>query len=350
MEFDKEFRIPFRQTTRIVVTGEAGNQYFVLKDYSRWGAAIAADTRAPTALGLLGQTDTDDNCPQLQDVYSQLVNYEYCKIHAVNEEFRVVDYEVRGSGTTVALSRNSPHFTRDPSAQLLWKLTTNGTEESRLLTAAAVDGADFMRALAHTRRGTSFTTRLPTEMKMMRGQAGRLLLSWTGREATPNITINGSILSNNANNLGPTGSSTASSAFNIRNTSAGSGIVDFSAHRSNIFYWGKGQIYNMGGQCDVNNYQSKYYMATATPYAILPSNEARNDISFPRIFSCTPLIESVTAFNTERVWKIQNITTLIVKARGYVPTKALSSLKFETQFLSVNDDDEPMSKQIKLIE
>nr|ALE29730.1 coat protein [Lake Sarah-associated circular virus-32] len=350
MEFDKEYRIPFRQTIRIVVSGESGNDYFVLKDYGRWGAPVAADTRAPTALGLLGQSDLDDNCPQLSDVYSQLVNFEYCKIHAVEEEFRVADYEVRGSNTTTAVSRNSPHFTKDPSAALLWKLTTNATEETSLLFSSQVDGADYLRGVAHTRRGTSYTTRLPTEMKMLRGQAGRLLLSWTGREATPNITINGSLLSNNANNLGPTGSSTASSAFNIRNTSAGSGIVDFSAHRSNIFYWAKGQIYNLGGQCDVNNYQSKYYMATATPYAILPSNEARNDISFPRIFSCTPLIESVTAFNTERVWKIQNITTLIVKARGYIPTKALSSLKFETQFLSVNDDDELMSKQIKLID
>jgi hypothetical protein len=319
METDREFHLPFRQQMEIGATSADDNAHFIIKDYAKWtrtgDSTVDGD---PQSMGLLGQQSTDDNCPQLTDVYSQLVNFEFCKIHSVHEEFKVTDYFVRGVGTTGALARNNRPFSKDPESQLLWKLTTNNTEERIILNGqnASSDLGDFMRALPHTRRGVSYETTLLTEMKMLKGIAGRRLLSHAGRNLSPGVIVNRAVISNGTNPCGAPGI-VQDLQFNIGNDQQGSNIA---RHRANLFYWAKGQSYSFGnGQTDANMYRQKYWLAPADN-VFQCSLETVTDCPFPRIVTVLPLIEQSIG-STERWWKIQNITTLRIKARGYLPTK-----------------------------
>lgn len=356
MEFDKEFRLPFKQTSDYSVAN-ADNQVLIIKDYSKWGGTGQAGQHGTAPWGLLGQTSTDgpigNNCPPLADVYSQLVNYEYVKIHAVEEEFKIIDFFL--SGNSVGLARNSAHWSRDPAAQLLWKTATNASEESYYSNTEDLD--DYMRVLPGTVRGVRYFRRWPTEMRMLRGIAGRRLLTWAGRLQSPGIDVGDQRCANIDSPGGYTGSGTTLRAFNIGNNGADhNGAGTATNHGANLFYWSKGQIYQpVPGQCDALNIISKYWNSTTNPPAnkFLPFNETVNDMSFPRCVYITPFTETTGSLGgITRCWRLQNITTLIVKARGYLPAKAGAGLALEmaAPTLYPEPPNEPVEKKIKLEE
>lgn len=348
MEFDKEFRIPFRQTLTYEPPPEADaiaeqNDVCCVKTYGRWGPgnSVASEPTAQrAALGLLGQSASNDNCPQLADVYSQLVNYEYCKIHAVEEEFRVVDYFTTNDGA--GISRRTPHFTKDPSAQLLWKLTTNNTEESAL-NAKSADISDYLRALAHTRRGTSFNTRLVTEMRYMKGQSGRRMLNNGGRTQTPGNNVAYTLCASEDDPGGVRSTTAGKVTFNLGNgTELENNVLNHGWHGSNLFYWAKNQIYDFGnGQTAPQNVVAKYWWQTANaPSTFKIFNDNKTNLSFPRNVWICPLTSQNAGVG--RTWKIQNVTTLIVRARGYTP-----AITNQSRYITP-DDDVPPEKKIKI--
>lgn len=330
MEFDKEFRLPFRQTAPLTNLDNPIN----LMDFGWWGGATLASLRS--RLSITGQSSSDNNCPVLPDVYSQLVNYEYCKISAIELDIRVTDYQENSAGGGIA--RSAPHFTRDPNAQLLCRLITTSTDYTDLVGAATpvADYEDRMKVMPNTKKGTSFHYRLPTSWKMHRGIAGRRMLTFAGRTASPAIDINISRLNFNVSASllspgGPLGNGTATNTltFNIGNISAGTSSALISNAVSNPFYYGLGQSVNaLNPQDDIINIQSKFGISNTNVFTPFASVVADN--SYPRCIAITPLLnDSATA--SDRNWSVQVITTLVVKARGYIPTAATSAVSILQQ-------------------
>lgn len=320
MEFDKVFRIPFRQQ----IVYEGGDTLTPILDFGQ-----AASTA--TKLGYTGQTASDVNSPVLPDVYSQLLNYKFMKIHALEVEMKVTDYAE--TNTQANFNRFNGRVNRDPNAALLARLITNQTDYAYVLGTTQPDADDRQRVNANTKRGTSFAWRLPTGMRMMSGAAGRGFLTNTGRDTVAPGTQIGPSRAATGDNPGNAWNLTATQTFYIGNGLAyGTNFVN--ANRGNIFYWSLGQLQSaVGGVSDVVQIAQKYYFVSPN---WLPFSTVVDQNSFPRCIAICPLVDENSVSGLNRKWTLQVIVTFVVKARQYIPTAATSS-RMISMF---NDHDE----------